>query len=274
MLQFASGDVVETAPGVAGTPAARRNGNVSNIPAQHNGYDYGGFLAELAAKRGTVRYLEIGVSKGSVLERIPARVAVGVDPGFELTCNVAKGKRITTLIHETSDAFFASEELRATLSGPPDLTFLDGMHTFEYLLRDFFNTERFGTRSSLIAMHDCLPLDEVMAIRHLREHADKTHSSTFPGWWTGDVWKVIPILKTYRPDLRVVCVNCPPTGLVLVTNLDPSSTVLQDNYLDIVSEFQAVPNNRASLEELYGSIEIIDAATILREFDHSLYFRV
>lgn len=260
--------------GRVGAPAARADGAASGIPAAHPGMDYASFLAELAVKRGTGRYLEIGVNKGFVLERIPARIAVGVDPAFEIGLNVARRKSVVVLVQAGSDAFFADDGLKAMLGGPPDLSFLDGLHTFEYLLRDFANTERFGTRSSLIAMHDCFPLDGIMALRHFEEFRERVGESRFGGWWTGDVWKIVPILKTYRPDLRISCVNCWPTGLVLVTNLDPSSTVLQDRYLEIVDRFRTIANTEAELEGFYCSVEVLDAATVLKEHDHSLYFRV
>ena len=147
------------------------------------------------------------------------------------------------------------------------------MHTFEYLLRDFMNTERFGTRRSLIAKHDCLPLDEIMTIRHIGEWQQRMPGTAYQGWWTGDVWKLIPILQKYRPDVRVYCIDCAPTGLVLITNLDPSSSVLEDRYLDIVDEFSNVPNSKEQIAEMYSSIKIYHSAPFLQDFDHSLYFR-
>jgi hypothetical protein len=48
--------------------------------------------------------------------------------------------------------------------------------------------------------------------------------------WAGDVYKVIEILREQRPDLTVIEVNTSPTGTAVVLGLDPSSTVLEDNY--------------------------------------------
>ncbi len=33
-------------------------------------------------------------------------------------------------------------------------------------------------------------------------------------YWTGDVWKLIPILQRYRPDLQLTLFDAPPSGLV------------------------------------------------------------
>lgn len=246
---------------------------MSEVPNSHDGLGYNFFLAQLSEKRRTKRYLEVGVSKGNVLKDVPSTISVGVDPFFEIEHNVTLGKKIVTLIQATSDEFFASEEMKATLGGSPEMTFLDGLHTFEFLLRDFMHTERFGTDTSLIAMHDCLPLDAVMATRHTGEWAEKTKGSKFEGWWTGDVWKVIPILKEYRPDLKLLFLNCHPTGLVLVTNLDPSSDVLQRNYMQIVDKYSKVENSQQNIAEMYAGIEITDPEVILREFDHTLYLK-
>ena len=67
---------------------------------------------------------------------------------------------------QTSDAFFASHDLGSELGGVPvDLAFIDGMHHFEYALRDFTNLERFCTRVSVILIHDCYPFDRETAER-------------------------------------------------------------------------------------------------------------
>jgi hypothetical protein len=55
-----------------------------------------------------------------------------------------------------------------------------------------------------------------------------------PCWWAGDVWKVVLVLKRYRPDLKIRAFDSAPTGLVVVTGLDPASTALSNAYFDIV----------------------------------------
>ena len=49
-----------------------------------------------------------------------------------------------------------------------DLAFIDGMHLFEYALRDFINVERFADWSSVIVFDDMLPrnVDEAARDRH------------------------------------------------------------------------------------------------------------
>ena len=43
------------------------------------------------------------------------------------------------------------------------------------------------------------------------------------------------MLAQYRPELSVVPVNTSPTGLLLVMGLDPTSTVLSENFDDILA---------------------------------------
>ena len=95
----------------------------------------------------------------------------------------------------TSDKFFADVDLQAVLRNRIDVAFLDGMHNFEYLLRDFINVERFCHQKSLILMHDCLPTVPGIAAR------DRPANELSA--WSGDVWKLLPILRKYRPNVLV-----------------------------------------------------------------------
>ena len=75
----------------------------------------------------------------------------------------------------------------------------------------------------MILIHDCLPIAPIVAERE-----------RCTGFWTGDVWRIIPCLKTVRPDLKIMTIPTKPSGLGVVTNMDAASTVLSDNYDDIV----------------------------------------
>lgn len=243
-------------------------------PAQlHPGFSgtlYLDFLAALARKRGTRNYLEIGVHFGHALTRIACDTAVGVDPDYMLQEDVTKEKRRTLLHRSTSDRFFAETDVRALVGGGIDLAFLDGLHLFEFLLRDFYNTEAVSDPNGLIVLHDCMPLNLEMTVR------DPATPRTDPlkAMWTGDVWKIVPILKAYRPDLDVVLVDCPPTGLVCVTGLDPSSRVLPERYREIVRAYRDLPDPAERIAAMYAEVPVVRSADILNGEDHSLYFRV
>ena len=189
-------------------------------------------------------YVEVGVAEGhSLLLASPGTRAIGIDPAPAVTRPLPPE---TTVYSETSDAFFAQRDVRALLGGLPiELGFIDGMHLFEFALRDFMNLERLCTPGSTILFDDCCPLDRRSAER------DRT-----TGFWTGDVWRVIPALKKYRPDLRIHTIAVAPTGLVVVRGLNPESKVLGDRYDAIVSEFRGMD---------YGALES-DRAAFLNMF--------
>lgn len=181
------------------------------------------------------RYFEIGTHKGASLALARCR-SVAVDPRFQLPAGFLDGRPETRLFEQTSDAFFAAHDLTACLGGPVDLAFLDGMHRFEFLLRDFINTERHCAAGSVVMLHDCVPVSsELVHRRHAA--ARRAEFDVMPAGWAGDVWKLLPILREHRPDLRLSVFDAQPTGLVFVTGLDPASRVLPERYEAIVARY-------------------------------------
>jgi hypothetical protein len=194
-------------------------------------------------------YFEIGTLDGQTL-RLARCASVAVDPQFLIHDNVAEGKPFLCLHQISSDDFFREHNPTIIFGRKIDLAFLDGLHLFEFLLRDFLNTERHCRNNSIIVMHDCIPTDIYMAARQ-KDVANELRPQ-HEGWWTGDVWKVVPILSKYRPELLIHAVDAAPTGLVLVTNLDSCSDVLERGYFHIVAEFEDL-----SLQE-YGINTYVD----------------
>ena len=172
-------------------------------------------------------YVEIGLGHGRSLALAgPDTKAIGVDPyqGFWERLNYVCPHGPATLFPLTSDDFFAQNDLREVIERDTfDLGFIDGLHLFEQVLKDFINLERYARKDSVVLIHDCLPIAPIVAERE-----------RCTGFWTGDVWRIIPCLKTFRPDLKIMTIPTKPSGLGVVTNLDAASTVLSDNYDDIV----------------------------------------
>ena len=236
----------------------------------HQGTEYKDFISLICQKRETKTYLEIGVQSGFNLSGVKAADAIGVDPSFKLKTDVTQGKERVHLFRMTSDVFFKENKVFVRQLGGSEFTFLDGMHLFEFLLRDFYNAEACAAPNGVIAMHDCMPFDGGMIERLYRP--DLRPEGPFRTFWTGDVWKIVPILRKYRPDLRIQLVNCNPTGLVCVSNLNPSCGILKDNYYEIIKEFLALPNNMHELEKLYLENRTTKAGEILAGDDHTLFF--
>ncbi len=62
------------------------------------------------------------------------------------------------------------------------------------------------------------------------------------------MFRILEVLARYRPGLSVLPVDTRPTGLLLVTGLDPDDTTLADHYDAIVADYrrpdpQPVPQN-------------------------------
>lgn len=225
----------------------------ADAPTLHRakGRYYYDVLADLHAVHRPDWYLEIGTQTGRSLALSTAR-SVSVDPEFVIKTEVVANKPELHLVQSTSDDFFA-DGLLDRLGARFDLAFLDGMHLYEFLLRDFINTEAVMNPDGVIVLHDCLPWEEGMAER------DRSRANTRA--WTGDVWKVVPILQRYRPDLTVTVLDAAPTGLVTITGLDPSSTVLRDAYDEITAAWDV----RDDMREQVGSFvvtPVVDAPAL------------
>jgi hypothetical protein len=169
-------------------------------------------------------YFEIGCRHGRSLVLSKAR-SVAVDPDPHIEVALRDDVRVVQL---TSDEFFRTNDPRQLLGGAIDLAFIDGMHLAEFALRDFINIEAAADPSSVVLFDDVFPADMRYASREMRE-----------GAWTGDVYRVIPLLRQHRPDLDIEVYETPMKGLAVVSNLDPASRVLRDNLAELEAALAA-----------------------------------
>jgi hypothetical protein len=196
-----------------------------------------GFLTGLHEHLAPRSYLEIGVNDGRGLARSRTRT-IGVDPAFKVTAELGCDLQ---LVKATSDDFFArADAIDWFPEKVVDLTFVDGLHIFEFALRDFINAERCSGPASVVVFDDMLP-------RSVDEAARDRHTVA----WTGDVYKVAQVLADYRPDLTVVPINTAPTGLLLVVGLDPASTVLTDHYDEILATYVTPDPQQVPIEVMH-----------------------
>lgn len=190
-------------------------------------------------------YLEIGVDQGVSLA-CATGPAIGVDPRPELklTAQLPSTARIVAC---SSDAFFANQA-DALLQPAPELAFIDGMHLFEFALRDLLHTEAHMAPWGLIVIDDVYPCHPVQASRRRRSSS-----------WTGDVWKLLPILRQIRPDLTMLTLNAHTTGLLLIAGLDADGTggghaALAAAYPDLVRRYRPIAEPPAEVLERHGVI--------------------
>ena len=164
-----------------------------------------------------------------------------------------------------SGEFFAHKsKAEAVLQDRVDVAFLDGYHHIEIVLRDFVNAERYMKTDGVIVLHDCLPLNNRMAERRWRL-GDPSEPEELRYYWTGDVWKMIPILRAYRPDLGITYLNSAPTGLVVISRVDSANEVLRRNYSAILREFAQQSLDEFGLMQLWSAYPMFEAAEAVSE---------
>jgi hypothetical protein len=162
-------------------------------------------------------YTEIGVEYGASL-KLAQCPALGIDPAPQLSVPIATQHSIS---YTTSDDYFRLADT-STMKAI-DLCYIDGMHQIEFALKDFMNMERFCHAGSVVIVDDIYPAHPLQGER-IRQSR----------YWTGDIWKIIPILQLHRPDLIVMPVDTDPTGSLMVLGLDPNNNVLWDHFDSII----------------------------------------
>ena len=125
----------------------------------------------------------------------------------------------------------AQRDLSAELGDRPvDVAFIHDVLQFERVLGDVAKLEQAANRDSVILLGGCYPLDEESASRESR--------NTFA---SGDVWRLVVLLKKYRPDLQINTIGTAPTGLTVIQNLNPESGFAQADHGAMVTEMMALP---------------------------------
>lgn len=127
--------------------------------------------------------MEIGVSTGlSLSQAEPPTRCLGIDPAPQVS---RKSPAPARIFPETSDDFFAKHDLLAEPGGNRvRLAFIDGLHHFDAVLRDFMNIERHSSRDTVVLLHDCLPVNSVTA---MRERKTKFWIGQARTWYPNDL---------------------------------------------------------------------------------------
>jgi hypothetical protein len=175
--------------------------------------DYMEVLAKIHQLVMPSNYLEIGVQNGKSLQ-ISKCKSVAIDP-FP---NLKTSDPLHELFEMTSDQYFRSQNTQNRMPNP-DLVFIDGMHLFEYVYRDFMNVESISNAHTIVVVDDIFPSTQLQGSR---ERVTK--------YWMGDVWHFWSRLRYLRPDLTFIELNTKPSGLGIIMNLNPNSRVLADSY--------------------------------------------
>lgn len=186
----------------------------------------------LIKQRNATMYVEIGVCRGDVLDKVTCKTKIGVDPHFlfskELRLKRLLGLSKFRTYPYTSDRFFDKYADRVLTNGI-DIALVDGLHTCKQAQRDIENCLSYLNDGGVIVVHDCNPHDAAAAYpvkASIQEVLDKVKNWELPGWqgqWNGDVWKTIANLIRTRQDLRIFTLDM-DFGLGIIMKGEPEHT--------------------------------------------------
>ena len=125
----------------------------------------------------------------------------------------------------SSDYFFHSPYMIQHIH--PDIVLISGFYKFEQVLRDVMFSEKLCKKESIIMFTNTVPLadgdverDDLVASNH----------------HTGDVFKIIPIFRKYRPSVKISTLTDVDKGITILENLDESDHTLQHEMLQAAGD--------------------------------------
>lgn len=137
-------------------------------------------INHLIQKHGYTRYLEIGTQNSICGSNVKCKFKFGVDPNPIQRINGDFNEHFIM----KSDDFFNNNELEKLGPLSVDLVFIDGLHTYEQVRKDFINSTKITHDKSCIVLHDCLPTTE-----------ERAKSFDEGGIWNGDCYRLIQDLE-------------------------------------------------------------------------------
>jgi hypothetical protein len=156
-------------------------------------------------------YLEVGVAQGAAFRRIAADEKIAVDPAFKMSTRTRRRvdatARVTNYFETTSDAFF-NDQATFLEQREVDVALIDGLHTYQQAVRDVENTLRYLRDDGIILMHDCNPGNASVACPAASYADFRAQNHWWNINWTGDVWKSIVYLRSFRHDLQIAVLDC------------------------------------------------------------------
>jgi hypothetical protein len=182
-------------------------------------------LNALAKQTGAQRYLEIGVARGETFRDIEIPYRTAVDPAFLFKTDKLASPS-TRFVKKTSDDFFSTEPFHPTY----DLVFIDGLHQFEQVLRDFSNSLLRMHPGSIMLIDDTLPNDVYSALPDFgRCMSFRKAAAIEDGSWHGDVFKIVFYIHDFWPGLSYRTITGSGNAQTLVWRAQSSRRPIIDN---------------------------------------------
>ncbi|MCJ2033438.1 class I SAM-dependent methyltransferase [Methylobacterium sp. J-068] len=148
------------------------------------------------------RYLEIGVETGRTFFGINIDHKVAVDPRFLFDPSEYQSDCVE-LLSTTSDDFFNGYK------GPKfDLIYIDGLHLFEQVFRDFTNALALTSQVGVVIVDDVFPSDVFSSFRDWNDAMElRRRLGGSSGDWHGDVYKMLFMVHDFFPSLSYAIVD-------------------------------------------------------------------
>ncbi|GJE60029.1 hypothetical protein MPOCJGCO_2138 [Methylobacterium trifolii] len=139
-------------------------------------------------------YLEVGVDEGTTFFAVDAPRKVAVDPEFKFALPPDPERAKGCTFHPVpSDSYFAQDPGRRY-----DLIFLDGLHTFEQILKDFTNALACIKDDGIIIVDDVIPSSYHASLPDLALSFElRRRIGQQDGDWMGDVYKIVFLIESY-----------------------------------------------------------------------------
>jgi hypothetical protein len=169
-------------------------------------------IQSIINKKKSKTYLEIGVQRAKNFFTIKASRKIAVDPQFKIGIK-RRLKNLGTFFQDhfyemTSDDFFTQEAPTVLKSRKLDVALIDGLHTYEQVMKDFDNCLQYLNPDGLILFHDCNPVTrEAAEYAHSPEEIMKKYPGKTPEW-NGDVWKAIVHIQALYSDIDIFVLDC------------------------------------------------------------------
>ena len=196
---------------------------------------------------GALATLEVGVEYGLTFHALRAPYRVAVDPQFRFDVPTP---RVTQQIeyHEVpSDEYFGKRHFGARKF---DVIYLDGLHTFEQILRDTLNAVECLADDGVIIIDDVLPttyssslprVEDVLLVRHHRssEAADEA--------WMGDVYRLVFFVAIFMQGWQYATIAENHGQLVMWRGIReavpyPQATVASIGDMDFATMLRQLPD--------------------------------
>jgi len=179
-------------------------------------------------KNTFLNYLEIGTQFGWTPEAVQIPNKTGIDPNPQHSLKFMP-PGIKSLVM-TSDEYFAKKNDLILF----DFIYIDGLHVFQNVYRDFVNSVNCLSENGLILVDDVIPVDiHSASTNQLQAVAERNWQGNISKAWQGDVYKLLSLIANEIPFLELKTIIYPSNAQALISFKGPKQNLEFDRDLFI-----------------------------------------